>query len=68
MPDPTPQERDIVPAEYGGKWIAWDDDQIHIVASAESDLEAERIAIEAGVKNPFVELVPPADGGYVGTI
>ncbi len=60
------QQSQTVPAKYGGKWIAWNDANDHIVASGESYEEARRKALDAGVKLPPVEFVPPSDRAFVG--
>ena len=61
-------EPDTVGAEYGGKWIAWDDHGLKIVASGETLEEARQKARSAGVKLPGLEFVPPSDRAYVGGV
>ena len=59
---------DVVGAEYGGKWIAWDDDDLHIVASGES-YETVKLAAEAsGVAEPILEYVPHSDAMFIGGV
>ena len=61
--DPEP-----IGAQYGGKWIAWDDDAVRIVASGESLEEVRQQAHNAGVKLPGLEFVPPSDRAFVGGV
>lgn len=65
LPNSDPQ---TVDAEYGGKWIAWDDAAIHIIASGESLQVVREQAIRAGVKVPGLEFVPPSDRAFVGGV
>lgn len=64
-PNPDPQ---TVDAKYGGKWIAWDDAAIHVVASGESLQSVREQALRAGVKEPGLEFVPPSDRAFVGGV
>lgn len=59
---------DTVAAEFGGKWIAWDEQNIHIIASGETYEEAKRFAEATGESRPILESVPPSDSGFVGGI
>lgn len=63
QPDP-----DTVGEEFGGKWIAWDEENIHIVASGATADEAKQIARLAGVSDPVLEFVPPTDATFVGGV
>ncbi|MGH7199207.1 MAG: hypothetical protein ACREJB_01290 [Planctomycetaceae bacterium] len=57
---PGVPERQIVPAECGGKWIVWDDGG-RIVGVGDSLNEAEEQAVRAGVAQGAFEWVPPAE-------
>lgn len=59
---------DVVPAELGGKWIAWDDDAIHIVGAGDSPEQAIETARAAGVDNPWIEKAPPANAYFIGKL
>jgi len=59
-------EPEPVGAQYGGKWIAWDDDAVKIVASGETLEEVRQQALSAGIKLPGLEFVPPSDRAFVG--
>ena len=59
---------ETVGEEYGGKWIAWDDDGVKIVASGRTYEEARDEALTSGVKLPGLEFVPPSDRAFVGGI
>jgi hypothetical protein len=63
QPEPEP-----VGAEYGGKWIAWDDEGLKIVASGDSLEQVRQQARTAGVKQPGLEFVPPSDRAFVGRV
>ena len=49
----------IVPKEYGGKWIAWSEDERKILGSGLTLEEARDTAIAAGEGDPVLEWVPP---------
>jgi hypothetical protein len=61
-------EVDVVGEEFGGKWIAWDEQNIHIVASGITANEAKQNALGAGVSEPTLEFVPPSDAAFLGGI
>ena len=61
-------EPEPVGAQYGGKWIAWDDDAVKIVASGETLEDVREQALSAGVKLPGLEFVPPSDRAFVGGV
>ncbi|MCI0334560.1 MAG: DUF5678 domain-containing protein [Planctomycetes bacterium] len=65
---PLQPEPELVGAEYGGKWIAWDDDGLKIVASGETLEQVREQAQSAGVKLPGLEFVPPSDRAFVGGV
>jgi hypothetical protein len=61
-PDPGPQqEPETLPLSLLGKWVAWSSDGMRIVAAAETSVEAERLAIEAGEPEPILQ---PHPGRY----
>jgi hypothetical protein len=59
-------ERPIVPAELGGKWIAWTFDGTRIVAHGDTLDECEKAAEQAGEKSPRFEKVPRSDVRVIG--
>lgn len=59
---------DPVPAELAGKWVAWDDDALHIVGSGDTIEEAIASAQAAGVAEPYLEKTPPAGMGFIGCL
>jgi len=66
-----PQEQpepDAVSEDYGGKWIAWDDENVHIVASGATGEQARNNAQLLGVEDPTLEFVPPLDAAFAGRL
>jgi Family of unknown function (DUF5678) len=61
-------EPETVDIQYSGKWIAWDDDAVKIVASGNTLEEVHARALSAGVKLPGLEFVPPSDRAFVGGV
>jgi hypothetical protein len=61
-------DRQVVGPEYSGKWIAWDDDGLRIVASGQSYEEARERAIASGTQFPGLEFVPPLDRAFLGRV
>jgi hypothetical protein len=61
--EPQPE---TVGEQYGGKWIAWDGENLHIVASGATADETRQIALAAGVSDPTLEFVPPSDAAFAG--
>jgi hypothetical protein len=57
---------DTVSEQYGGKWVAWDEDDQHIVATGRTYEEAKQSAITLGVNRPVLEKVPPSDAAFAG--
>ncbi len=49
------REPEILPLSLVGKWVAWTSDGLRIVASAETSVEAERLAVEAGEPQPILQ-------------
>ena len=60
-------QRPTVPIEYGGKWIAWAQDQSEIIAEGSTFAEARAAAIGAGEPRPRLEKVPRSDAWHMGT-
>lgn len=65
MNDPLPIP-DEVPVELAGKWVAWDDEALHIVASGDTVDETRMNARKAGVLDPYLEFTPSAGMGFIG--
>ena len=51
--------RPLVPKEYQGKWITWNQKQSQILSSGDTLEQARDSAIVAGEPNPILEWVPP---------
>jgi hypothetical protein len=60
------REPESVGEEFGGKWIAWDEENLHIGASGATAEEAKRHALAEGVSEPTLEFVPHSDAAFVG--
>src|SRR5260370_41643486 len=56
----------IVPIEYAGKWIAWNQEGTRIVASGQTLQEAIEAAAKAGESDPILGKAPKADVRFVG--
>jgi hypothetical protein len=59
------REPDSVGEEFGGRWIAWDEENLHIVASGATAEEAKQHALNKGISEPTLEFVPPSDAAFV---
>jgi hypothetical protein len=57
-----------VPAEYAGKWVAWDSKHVRIIASATTLEEVCEATDVAGETDPLFEKVPPLEGRLVGSL
>jgi hypothetical protein len=68
MNETSQGEPESVDAQYGGKWIAWDDQGVKIVASGSTLQEVREKARVAGVKLPALEFVPRSDRAFVGGV
>jgi hypothetical protein len=59
-------EAPIVPRQYAGMWIAWDQRETKILASGKTFAEAQEGARLAGEKHPVFAKVPKFDVRFVG--
>ena len=59
-------ESPTVPAEYAGKWLAWDHEETHILAAARTLAEAKAAAEAAGEKRPVLVKAPLTGVRFVG--
>lgn len=59
-------QRQPVPVELGGKWLAWSADGLRIVAHGDTLDECELAAEKAGEKDPSFERTPRANVRIVG--
>lgn len=59
-------QRQPVPIELGGKWIAWSADGLRIVAHGDTLDECELAADIAGEKDPSFERTPQAGARIIG--
>jgi hypothetical protein len=57
---------DVVPAEYSGKWVAWNSDHSQIVASADRLSELWQQVHDQRIDDPVYEKVPRSDVRFVG--
>jgi carotenoid cleavage dioxygenase-like enzyme len=55
-----------VPAELGGKWVAWNAEHTCIVAHAETLQQLWQVTQETRLDDPIFEKVPLADVRFVG--
>lgn len=60
------RRREAVPAELGGKWIAWSSNGTRIVAHGDTLDACEKAAAKAGEKDPSFEKAPRADVRIIG--
>jgi hypothetical protein len=56
----------VVPKEYAGMYIVWNNEETEIIASGRTFAEARQAAIDAGQTDPLVQKVPRADRLFVG--
>lgn len=56
-----------VPAELGGKWVAWNAEHTRIVAQAETLQLLWQEVREGQIDDPVFEKIPRADVRFVGT-
>jgi hypothetical protein len=59
---------DTVDENFGGRWIAWDEANVHVIASGATADEAKQRAEAAGVAGPTLEFVPPSDAAFAGGV
>ncbi|MGE3240599.1 MAG: DUF5678 domain-containing protein, partial [Pirellulales bacterium] len=55
-----PANQPIVPREYAGKWIAWDQGRTQIVACGDTPSEVIDLTNRTGILEPILEKVPRA--------
>lgn len=63
-----PQDPPIVPAEYGGKWLAWSIDGLQILGVGDSPEQAEADAqckSSGETISVILEWVPPAEEALI---
>ena len=60
-------QRPIVPAEYGGKWIAWNHEATKIIAHGDDFADVRDQAEAQGEADPVYEKVPPSNARLVGS-
>jgi hypothetical protein len=58
-------QRQPVPSELGGKWIAWSADGLRIIAHADTLDECEAAAAATSDSDPSFEKVPLSHGRIV---
>jgi hypothetical protein len=64
---PAAKSPQIVPLEYGGKWVVWTEDHTRIVAAADTLEEAWGAAERIGLRNPIFLWVPPSTEPLIGS-
>jgi hypothetical protein len=62
------REPESVGEEFGGRWIAWDNENLRIVSSAATPEAAKQNALAEGISEPTLEFVPPSDAAFVGGV
>lgn len=60
------KEIPIVPIEYAGQWIAWNEDHTKIVASGKTLREADENAIATEEKHLWFEKIPSSTDFFSG--
>lgn len=55
-----------VPAELGGKWVAWNTEHTRIVAQAETLQQLWRTTREKQINDPVFEKIPRSEVRFVG--
>jgi hypothetical protein len=63
---PARPQREPVPVDLGGKWIAWSADGLRIVGHGDTLDECERAAAAAGESDPSFERTPASNARLVG--
>lgn len=66
MRNNTPPPRQAVPAELGGKWIAWSSNGSRIIAHGDTLDECEKAAAKAGEQDPSFEKTPRPEVRIIG--
>jgi hypothetical protein len=61
-------EPEVVGEQYGGKWIAWDAANLHIIASGATAEQAKQNARDVGIIDATLEFVPPSDAAFAGGV
>ena len=61
-------EPEVVGEQYGGKWIAWDATNLHIIASGATAAQAQQNAQNVGIRDATLEFVPPSDAAFAGGV
>lgn len=56
----------IVPLEFAGMWIAWNEDHSSIITSAKSLPEAHQKALATGEKHFWMEKIPSSTDFFSG--
>jgi len=59
-----PGRSGLIPAEYAGQWIAWNDDRSEIVANGEDLNDVRLRAVQRGCACPVLHKIP--HGPFVG--
>ena len=65
-PSGTQRQRPPAPAEFAGKWVAWDREETRIIASGTDVGEVRARALAQGETDPLLEKVPRLDAHFVG--
>lgn len=60
------EEIPIVPIEYAGQWIAWNEDHTKIIASAKGLREAHEKALRTGEEHFWMDKVPSSKDFFGG--
>ena len=59
-----PDRRQPVPAEFGGQWVAWNEDRTEILAHGANMSEVREEAVSRGYARPVLQKIP--HGPFVG--
>jgi hypothetical protein len=59
-----PNRRPLVPLEYAGQWLAWNEDHREIVAHATTLRKVSELAVQRGCTDPVFQKIPR--GPFIG--
>jgi hypothetical protein len=67
-PAEAPAKPPVVPMQYSGLWVAWNEAQTEIVGSGRTLAEANDAARSRGELRPLLAKVPRANVRFVGSV
>jgi hypothetical protein len=67
-PSEPPAKPPVVPMQYSGLWVAWNEAQTEIVGSGRTLAQARAAARSRGEMRPLLAKVPSANVRFVGSV